>query len=182
MWKDVPEFPGYQANSLGDVRSFRKSITNPKTLKQTPVGEEGHLRVFLYRDKVRYPLLVHRVIAKTFIPNPNEYPVVRHKDDDPTNNRVDNLMWGTQRDNIEDCMNNHGMNYDGMKDYNERRKTPVQACDITTGETQVFDSQSSAARSLGISQGNIWTSLKTHKPTKGFVFEYLDEEECLDDY
>lgn len=177
-WKSVPEFPGYEASTDGDIRSYCKSTDSPKLLTQTPVGREGHLRVFLYRDKIRFPLLVHRVIAKTFIPNPNKYPVVRHKDDNPTNNRVDNLAWGTQRDNMHDCMNNHGMNYDGMINYNERRKTPIRACNVVTGETMIFNSQQNAARALNMSQGNIWTSLQTHAPTKGYVFDYVRKGEC----
>ena len=46
-------------------------------------------------------ILVHRMVAETFLPNPNNLPIVEHKDDNPTNNNVNNLMWSTQLDNLK---------------------------------------------------------------------------------
>lgn len=176
-WKDVPDFPHYQASTDGNIRSFQKSKDTPKLLSQTPVGREGHLRVFLYKDNIKHPLLVHRVIAETFIDNPDNFPVVRHRDDNPTNNRVENLLWGTQKDNVHDCIEHSGMNYSGFSRYNNERKTPIIATDVSTGMTTVFESQNDAARALGIRQGNIWKSLRNHTKTSGYLFEYTKKEE-----
>lgn len=46
-------------------------------------------------------ILVHRMVAETFLPNPNNLPIVEHKDDNPANNSVNNLMWSTQFDNLK---------------------------------------------------------------------------------
>lgn len=182
-WKDVDGFPGYQVSNMGRIRSFYKSVgygggikydyNNPKILSPTIVGKGGHLRVFLYRDGVRVPLLLHRVVARAFVPNPNGDAVVRHIDDDPSNNCADNLLWGTQYDNIHDCMNNRGMNYSGMMSYNEKRKTPIKARNLETGEVYIFESQSEAARSLGLKQGSIWNATNAKRPFAGYLFELL---------
>ena len=62
----------------------------------------GYLRVRLYDGK-RY--FIHRLVALTFLPNPNNYPIVMHKDNNPENNRVGNLKWGTQSQNMKQMVN-----------------------------------------------------------------------------
>lgn len=51
--------------------------------------------------KIIHRIKVHRLVALAFIPNPNGYPIVCHKDNNPTNNKVENLYWGTQSDNMK---------------------------------------------------------------------------------
>ena len=173
-WKDIVDFPGYQANGdTGEIRSFVKNPDRPRVLRQTKVGKKGHRRVFLYRDRIRFPQLVHRLVAQTFVPNPNNYPIVRHRDDNPAHNYASNLVWGTQLDNMHDCMANGRLNYDGLLRYNEKRGTPILARNIHTDDVLLFNTQSEAARELNNSQGNIWRSLQKHTPTKGYIFEYL---------
>jgi hypothetical protein len=52
------------------------------------------------RDKINRFCRVNRLVALTYIPNPNNLPIVLHLDNDPFNNHVSNLKWGTQKDNI----------------------------------------------------------------------------------
>ncbi len=63
----------------------------------------GHLRVSLVGDlgrDFRKPCLVHRLVAEAFIPNPKNKPQVNHIDNNPGNNKVDNLVWGTPQENM----------------------------------------------------------------------------------
>lgn len=180
-WRDIKDFPGYQVSNQGRVRSYYRPIgygggvvldrqSEPKMLTPTKLGRQDHLRVTLYKDEKRYPKLVHRLVATEFIPNPESYKIVRHYDDNPLNNNVDNLRWGTQRDNVFDYIRNGRANYDGITNYNEKRKTPVEAYNKETGERIYFVSQSQAARELGASQFNIWRSIQTGSSVKGYVF------------
>lgn len=54
-----------------------------------------------YTVKIIHRVKVHRLIALAFIPNPNNYPIVCHKDNNPTNNKPENLYWGTQSHNMQ---------------------------------------------------------------------------------
>ena len=65
----------------------------------------GYFIVCLYKNKTHKYYLIHRLVALTFIPNPDSLPCVNHKDEDKTNNRVDNLEW---------CDHKYNMNYKGV--------------------------------------------------------------------
>ena len=94
VWKDIPGYEGkYQASSLGRIRSKRGVLKLRDNF--------GYQRVMLYGLKGgRKSLSVHRLVAKTFIPNPNNYPQINHIDENKSNNRIDNLEWCTQSQNI----------------------------------------------------------------------------------
>ena len=64
-----------------------------KALK--PIYVNGYARVDMYVNKKHCREFIHRLVAKAFIPNPNNYPIVNHKDENPKNNNVDNLEWCT---------------------------------------------------------------------------------------
>ena len=100
-WKDVDGYNGlYQISDYGRVKSFVKN--KPIILKQTNVT--NYLFVNLYdKSKHKKPVAIHRLVAETFISNPNNLPLVMHVDDNKHNNRYTNLMWGTYSDNILDA-------------------------------------------------------------------------------
>lgn len=91
VWKDIPMYANiYEVSNLGRVRS---KVTGLIT-KGYP-NHKGYLRAYIYLDGMVKKEFVHRLVAITFLPNPNNYPQVNHKDEDKTNNRLDNLEWCT---------------------------------------------------------------------------------------
>ena len=97
VWRDVDGFEGlYMVSNLGKV----KNMTTGKLLHPTS-GEDGR-KILRLKDADGKPKMVklHRLIAKAFIPNPNEYDVINHIDSNPANNDISNLEWCTQRQNI----------------------------------------------------------------------------------
>lgn len=100
MWKDILGYEGlYQVSNLGDVRSLKYAGGNKvKMLKQATVN--GYKRVSLVKNGKGKNYLVHRLVAIAFIPNPDNLPIVNHKNEDKTNNNVNNLEWCTQEYNI----------------------------------------------------------------------------------
>lgn len=100
-WRAVAGFPGYEVSDDGRVRIARWCREMPGS----PDGN-GYVIVVLRRGGRRYSRPVHRIVADAFLPNPDELPLVRHLDDDPTNNTVDNLAWGTHSDNRRDSVRN----------------------------------------------------------------------------
>lgn len=104
IWKDIPDYSGYyKVSNLGNIRSLDryeiqsngiKRFRKGRTLKLS-LDKYGYNRVELNKNSKPKLCLVHRLVAKTFIPNKLNLPQVNHKDEDKTNNQVDNLEWCT---------------------------------------------------------------------------------------
>ena len=112
-WKDIPNYDGlYKISNLGNVKSFNTKTNHkqPINLKQTMDRKNGYLTVSLCKDKVQKIYRVHRLVAEAFIPNPNNYPIINHKDGKKQNNNVNNLEWCTHQQNIIHSWEN-GLSY-----------------------------------------------------------------------
>ena len=96
-WKDIPGYEGkYQVSNLGRVKNLiRNNILKPISKRN------GYLSVSLVNNKKIKQFLVHRLVAITFLPNPNNYSIINHKDYDKTNNTIVNLEWCTQKHNVQ---------------------------------------------------------------------------------
>lgn len=107
IWKDIPNYEGlYKISNLGNIYSYRKM----RNMIISPSDITGYVAVGLYKDKVQTLYYVHRLVAQAFIPNPEDLPVVHHKDDVKHNNCVNNLEWCTQKENVHHTIiaKNHG--------------------------------------------------------------------------
>lgn len=91
VWKKNPTYENYDVSNFGEIR-------NSKTgrLRKTSISCKGYEMVILFKNGKRKNCSVHRLVAETFIPNPNNLPEVNHKDEIKTNNFVDNLEWCTR--------------------------------------------------------------------------------------
>ena len=98
IWRDVAGYEGfYRVSNFGRVKSFARG--SEKILRQGLYGGE-YFTVSLNKNKNRRNFSVHRLVAEAFIPNPNYFPVVNHKDGNKKNNFVENLEWVTQGENL----------------------------------------------------------------------------------
>lgn len=111
MWKWVIGLEGrYEISSIGNVRSYvgkgrKPSIQSiPHIIKPNKDGR-GYFN-FTINDGRKRVLLIHVEIAKTFIPNPLNYKLVRHLNDIKSDNRIDNLAWGDHALNMQDAIVN----------------------------------------------------------------------------
>lgn len=94
-WRDIPGFDGkYQASNLGRIRSTR-FYGKPRIKLIKPLyNRNGYQKVILIDDNSKHhQMLIHRLVAMAFIPNPDNLPCVNHKDEARDNNAVDNLEW-----------------------------------------------------------------------------------------
>lgn len=100
VWRDIKDYEGlYQVSNLGDVRSLNYNQTGEiKVLKQG--NAKGYKRVGLFKNGKTKQYSVHRLVALAFISNPDDLPMVNHKDEDKTNNNVNNLEWCTHEYNM----------------------------------------------------------------------------------
>lgn len=113
IWKDIEGYEGiYKISSLGRVKSFKR-YPKGKILKCT-INSRGYRQARLYDGESSEYIHVHRLVAKHFIPITEENLVVDHIDNDKLNNRVDNLRWITQSENISKDRKNKTSNYIGI--------------------------------------------------------------------
>lgn len=102
IWKDVVGYEGlYMISNYGRLKSLPKMVGRGKrylskerivSLHKSP---NGYLRTHLDKDGERKFYSIHRLVAQTFLDNPNNYPCVNHKNENPADNRLDNLEWCT---------------------------------------------------------------------------------------
>lgn len=173
-WWYVSEAPGYMVSDRGRVWSEKTQ----RFLKIRDLDDHGHLGVAMSRNGKDIYRYVHRLIGKAFIPNPTDLPIVRHLNDIPYDNVVENLEWGTQKDNMADAKAN-GRTFRASPEVRKRisleQSIPIRCVNLETGEEKIFSGQNEAARQLGLQQANIWKVLnKQRAKTCGYYFEYLD--------
>lgn len=189
IWKDILGYEGlYQVSNLGNVRSlnYRRS-GKLKLLKQGT--DNGYKRVELSKNGKKKKYWVHRLVAISFISNPNNYKEVNHKDEDKSNNNVNNLEWCTREYNINygTAMKRSSENHKGEKhpNYGKKGKDSSNAKAILMYDKEGnfirrFDCIADANEHFGKDRGcsNIKMCLRgKNKIAYGFIFKYEDEED-----
>lgn len=97
------KYERFQVSNLGRVMNLNYRGTGKAKLVKLNERKDGYLQVGLYKNGKTDSTFVHRLVAQTFLPNPENLPEVNHIDEDKTNNRVDNLEWKSHKGNC-----NHG--------------------------------------------------------------------------
>ena len=96
---EIPDFPGYLISEEGDVMN----VVSGKIVA-THIDNKNYKRVNLWKDEKNHTLRVHQLVAKAFIPNPDNLPCVDHKVCGRANrqdNRIENLRWVSWADNAQ---------------------------------------------------------------------------------
>lgn len=114
IWKDIEDYEGYyQISNLGRVKSLQREVNNrwggisvrkERILTITnngKIGKRRYVTVILWKEHKFKTFLLHRLLGIHFIPNPENYPVLNHKDHNSFNNSLDNLEWTTQSQNVQ---------------------------------------------------------------------------------
>ena len=171
VWKSLPGVPGIEASTLGRVRTLDKMVWNGRgtypikgrVLKQQDNGN-GYLHVVLSMNGKTVTKKVHRLVAETFISNPDNLTEVNHKDCNRANNNVENLEWCTRSYNRQ-YREKYGVSQ------TEALGNPVFAINLETLEVSHFRSQSEASRELGVFKQNVNNVIKgIIKQTGGYLF------------
>lgn len=150
-FRKIEGWEGYYVSNNGKVISYRdrKGGINPSKYRELKwdIGKNGYARVTLYIEgQGRYRSSVHRLVAQAFLPNPNNYPCINHKDENPLNNAADNLEW---------C------SYSYNNTYNSKNiKISNKLKGVPTNRTKNENWTNSPKKVICIETGEIFNSLK----------------------
>lgn len=156
-WKSHPLYDDIEISDNGRVLSYKSG--RARELKPSDNGR-GYLTVSI---GFRNPQYIHRLVAETYIPNPNRYAEVNHRDGDKKNNTVDNLEWCDRKYNLEHACE-LGLNIS---------QKPVRV--LETG--MVYRSMNECARRIGGTVSGIHDCKSgLHGTHRGYHFEFLDKD------
>ena len=153
--KDIPGYEGiYGITSCGKIWSYK----NKMFLK--PADKDGYLRVNLYKDGKMKSCFVHRLVAEAYIPNPENLPQINHRDENKTNNCLQNLEW---------CDAKYNINY-GTR--NDKTKKPILQYTLDGEFIREWSSATDVGREVN---STICNCLKgRYKTAYGYIWKYKD--------
>ena len=169
MRKKIKNYEMYEIDECGVVYSLYNNIV----LKHI-INTRGYAQVNLFNGKSRL-LRVHRLVAETFIENPNNFDQINHKDGNRTNNHISNLEWCNCAHNIQhsyDCLGRKSP-MKGKFDSLHNRSKPINQINHDNTICQQFGSASEASRQTGYCLQSIAFAARKKKLYKGFKWEYV---------
>lgn len=176
----IKGFPNYKIDKLGNVYSNYKPKTNITTdtwRRLEPVLDKGigyYLVTLCYEGKQKNKF-IHRLLAESFIENPECKPVVNHKDGVKTNNSISNLEWCTVKENSQHAVST------GLTTY-EHCETPVLQIDLVSNKVIAeFKSQKVAYDKTGVQKQNISKVCRgIRKHAGGYFWKYKESSETIE--
>lgn len=137
-WRKIEGYDNYEVSNYGKVRSLDYNRTGETRIMKPSYNTDMYLQVKLRKDRKYRNFQVHRLVAQSFLPNPDNLPQVNHKNENKEDNRVENLEW---------CTNQYNVDYSLSK--------PVLQFSQDGNFIQEFKSTNEASRQTGIIQQNI---------------------------
>ena len=165
-WKPVPGYEGlYEVSNFGNVRSLGFDSRHPGRILKKSQYPNGYYYVPLHKDKSVKNIMVHRLVALAFIPNPDNLPFVNHKSEIKTDDSVDNLEW---------CDRMYNTRYGtGIKRMSEKHKKRLQQYTLSGEFVAEWDSCASVEKETGWNQSNISKCARgEYKQAYGYTWKY----------
>lgn len=187
VWKPVKGYEGlYEVSNLGNVRSVDRHVMNGNRcclLKGKPRKpyfiSTGYLMADLFKNGQGKKYLIHRLVAEAFIPNPENLPCIDHINTIKTDNRVENLRWCSNKENMNNPLTREHINIKiRSEEVQEKRLATIRKnqsyhCEIPVyyidedGSKISFKSMSEAQRQTNVHHSCISLSINKKRPILG---------------
>lgn len=152
----------YEVGKDGSVWSLNYKHTGlRKMLVPTPFGKYGYLKVNMWKDGKQKSQHVHRLVLNAYLPKPFEYLEVLHLNSEPTDNRLENLAWGTHEENMNDP------HFKALQSLVLTNRPDMSTPVICSETGVVYPSLKEAERQTGVHHPNIWCCLNGKYKTAG---------------
>jgi len=172
FYKDIPGYEGmYMINQYGMIKSLNYRRTGISRILSPNRTKRNYYRVMLYKNNSCNKVFVHQLVAKTFIDNIENKPFINHINGNGLDNRVENLEWCTQMENIRHSIDILGYkpkcNSKGKYGKNNKLSIPVNQLTKQCDFIKHWDSMSDASRELKISKALISHCCRGERKTAG---------------
>ena len=190
IWKEIEGYPNYQVSNMGRIKRLSTGYYRQTEKILKPQSQNnGYLHIKLSQKDKTKCILVHRLVAQVFIPNPNNLSQVNHINEDKTDNRVENLEWCDRKYNI-----NYGNGISKRVKTNKENGTYKKIGEINyknfsksilqfskdNSFIRRWDCIMDVQRELGYDNKQICSCLKNRQKTaKGFKWAYADDYERI---
>lgn len=189
QWRSVVGYEGlYEVSDMGNVRGIARKVERvgrwgnveqvsvPERMLSKKLNSNGYLRVSLSKDNVVKQAFVHRLVALAFLDKPDGRDYIDHLNGNRRDNRVENLRWVTQGENIRFAYAAGSRVYYPMPAEARAKASRASSRPVVRSDGKWYPSTAAAARDLGVTTGHIGHALHGRcKTCKGFGFRYAKE-------
>lgn len=179
IWKDIEGYGGtFQVSNLGRVKTFNYRNSGKEKVLKPKKHNKGYLQVQLMKGEQNKMFTIHRLVAQAFLPNPQNLPCVNHKDEDKTNNNVENLEWCDRSYNVRYSMDLHPERIANRKNsprYGKRMGLKVNQYNKNGELIKTWDNSRTIQNQTGMSDWSIAECCRGKRHTAyGYIWQYAD--------
>lgn len=175
IWKDIKGFEGfYMVSNTGRVKSLSRISNNSRYISEEKIlsprvcgTQREYLSVSLHANGKTKQMKIHRLVAEAFVPNPNAYREINHKDENKGNNHVDNLEW---------CTRSYNVNY-GCRSEKQAKHLRKAVVALTSNGQVVreFESIKAAGIWAGVDSSNISRAIRKNNISGTYKWKFSNE-------
>lgn len=170
-WRDIEDYPNYQVSNLGRVKSLGNDKNRKEKILKGGKNIWGYLYVSLWKEGKGKNYTIHKLVAQSFLDNPNNLLEINHIDEDKTNNCVENLEYCDRSYN-----NNFGTR---NKRASASCRKPILQFSKEGEFIKKWNSIVEVKKDLGFNQSNISSCCRgRYKTAYGFIWKYKDVNNC----